>query len=313
MPARPIGTICLTQRAVWYRTYKGDFTNEPFRSLRNHLYDNFAFHEEELRKNWTAKDIADRLNFVYNNLHILYFTTLPDDDIKHWVDGMPPDVAKILVNSDKFIDYGRARGMFHRMFVRGLDEMSADEITAWRQTDPSISTVNPTDYKQDDESAMIAMEILYEGPDVKHLPRLVNSPLHWPLRENRAKRGNKRDREADEEPFINNDEPIDDDGEVDVPPTIGPGPIKKPKVNEGPKEPDASTPADAPSPAEDPNTVNWITITDVNLANHQYITLVIRGDPRVGPNANNYTYRALLFLQHSGTFKKDSPYLPMDL
>jgi hypothetical protein len=289
------GRTYLTCISVLHRTYKGSFSNEPWESLRKYVHDDFAFDKADLAKKWTTKDVADRLNHVYNNLDIPCFATLSEEFINHWVEGLPPKVRKILVKDDKSIEHGRARGMLYRMYVKDLDNMTADDITAWRQADPSI----PPEYKQDNESVKIFMKIFYEGPDAKYLPRLVNSPLHWPLREHRAKYGEKRKRAADEE---ENDEDETDDGQD--PKTTGPNPAKRSKITEDPKATNTSTPDKGPQPAQDPKTVDWLNMTDVNLA--QYITDEVRADSRIGDNPNNYTYRAILFLKHGGTFKDAS-------
>jgi hypothetical protein len=289
----PIGITYHMINSVLHRTYKGTFSNEPTRSLQNYYYnDNFAFNKVDRDERWTAKQIADRLNETYVHLEIPSFVTLSEEDIGYWVSRLPQKVGKILSKADKSIDYGRARGMLHRMYVGELDQMFADDITAWRQADPSI----PTDCKQDNEAAMVVMKMLYEGPDVKHLPWLLESPLHWPLREHRAKNGAKRKRGADEE---DNNEDETDDGQD--PKTTGTNPAKKPKIAEDPKATDTSIPDEASQPAQDPKKVDWLNMTDVTLA--QYITDEVHADSRIGDNPNNYTYRAILFLKHGGTFK----------
>jgi hypothetical protein len=292
----PIGITYHMINSVLHRTYKGTFSNEPTRSLQNYYYnDHFAFNKVDRDERWTAKQIADRLNETYVHLEIPSFVTLSEEDIGYWVSRLPQKVGQILSKADKSIDYGRARGMLHRMYVGELDQMTADDIAAWRQADPSI----PTDCKQDNEAAMVVMKMLYEGPDVKHLPWLLESPLHWPLREHRAKHGAKRKRGADEE---ENNEDETDDGRD--PKTTGTNPAKKPKITEDPKATDTSIPDEASQRAQDPKNVDWLNMTDVNLA--QYITDEVRADSRVGDNPNNYTYRAILFLKHGNTFKDAS-------
>jgi hypothetical protein len=292
-----VGNTYQTVNSVLHRTYKGTFSNEPEKSLRNHHYrDDFAFNKVERDGKWTAKQIADRLNETYVHLEIPFFAALSEEDIGYWVSRLPQKVGKILSKADKSIDYGRARGMLHRMYVGELDQMTADDIAAWRQADPSI----PTECKQHNEAAMVVMKMLYEGPDVKHLPWLLESPLHWPSREYRAKHGEKRKRGADEE---ENDEDESDD--TGLPSPTEAHLAKKPKVTEDPKATDTPTPDEASQPAKkDPKSVDWLNITDVNLA--QYITEEIRTDRRIGNNPNNYSYRAILFVQHGGTFKDAS-------
>jgi hypothetical protein len=291
-----------TINSVMLRTYKHTFSHESIKSLQEEFYnDRFAFSPVEQSENWSAKAIAERLDETYFKLDIPFFAALSEQNVAFWIDRLPTIVRDILLKSDGSIDHGRARGMLYRMYVKELGDMSADEITAWRQADPSI----PIGYEQDNESAMIAMKILYEASDAKHLPWLVNSPLHWPLRENRINHGSgKRKRGMEEERGGG------DRDEVEDPTTTNPKPAKEPKITDGPETPITYPPAADPPPAEDPKTINWLNITDVNLA--KYITPEIRADPRVNTNANNYTYRAILFLQHGGTFKDDSPDLPMD-
>jgi hypothetical protein len=192
-------------------------------------------------------------------------------------------------------------------WVGSFNDMSAQDIAAWAKADPNI----PERYKEDNEATLIRMNILYHGEGTETVRYLRRSPLHWPNRvwraEQAAKRGEKRKRDPD------SSSPDDISGgggrrtrskTAEVALVRKPSLVIKLPVAAPTKLFEASEPTEAPRFTEDLKTINWARITDVDL--EKYLTLAIRKDSRVGIEANKYTYRAILFLQHGGTFKDNS-------
>ncbi|OAL03514.1 hypothetical protein IQ06DRAFT_108331 [Phaeosphaeriaceae sp. SRC1lsM3a] len=294
-----LGLSYPTIRSVMHRTYKGRFDNESYDSLQHHLTDRIAFDPDEYSKDprdgadWTAETLTRRLNETYIDLNVPNFATLSDPDIDLWVERLPPDTWNLLktpgTSTNRPTLYNRARGMLHRMFVGELDEMSPDDITRWRRFDPSIIGHS----KVDNETAMVVMKILYDGDDVQDLPWLRESPLHWPSRRHfRIKHSEKRKRD--------NDKDTDQDHGSKRPKNRHPDPKNGP----GPSTQAGPTSHHEPMDGVLLGSVQWARITDVEL--EKYLTPEVRNDPRIGEKANKYSYRAVLFVNHGGTFKDES-------
>jgi hypothetical protein len=286
-----------SEKAVLHRTYRGPFTNDRHESLESfHSYDMHAFTLDEQRAVWSYKDIVARLNETYFQLEVPLFAALSDAEVVNWVTYLH-DKARAAIpaaSDDNF--HNRARGILYHIFVGDFKDMSPEDLTEWRKADPYLHRSN----KVDNETALVAMNVLYKVEKPNELPYLRESPLHWPLRQHRPRRGRKRGRDDD------------DNGDNDE---SGSGGERKRLKDETQKE-DTTAPrgteptVELPQPMEHNNPtetaklIDWATMSDVDLK--KYLTADVRQDPRIGPNANKYTYRALLFIRHGGTFKSDS-------
>jgi hypothetical protein len=284
------------KRSILYSTYKREtFSKESEETLKiYHQADRNAFTKAERKDvdNWGKKAIEDRLDATYLNLDVPLFAPLIIPRIDAWAERLYPEAHALLTGTTSELLYHRARGLLHRMFVGELDDMSAEDIAEWRANDPSIMAK----YRKSNEAAMIIMKILYEGKDVESVPFLKHSPLHWPDRKERVLEGEKRKRDSD-----------GDDGDE------GGSAPKKSKTNpsdptstaEFEEIPDEDPPASGGvETTTDPKEIDWLTITDVDLK--AYVTEEVKRDRRIGSNPNNYTYRAILLIQHRGSFRNGS-------
>jgi hypothetical protein len=284
-------------RSILHSTYKQKtFGNEDEESLKAYYKaDKNAFNEKdrENAKKWEEKhNIAERLDATYLNLDAPLFATLAFPRMDVWIEKLYDGPRALVIGSTGEVFYERARGLLHRMFVEDLDDMSAEAIAEWREEDYSIVG----NYKQKNELAMIIMKILYEGEDIKSVPFLKHSPLHWPEREQRALRGEKRKRVSD------GDDSDKGGSGTKKAKTTASGSSSKTGSKKTPKK---DSPASGGSvTAKDPREIDWLTITDVDLK--PYVTEEVKHDERVGSNPNNYTYRAILFNQHGGSFRNNS-------
>jgi hypothetical protein len=290
------------KRSILHSTYKQKtFREESEKSLKAYYQaDENAFDEEDRKdkEKWKVKgNIADRLDATYLNLDVPLFPTLTVDRIDEWVERLYPKARALVTETAGELLYHRARGLLHRMFVGELDDMSAEDIAEWRGNDPSIMA----EYKESDESAMIIMKILYEGKDVESVPFLKHSPLHWPDRKKRVLKGEKRKRVSDG----GDSDGGDNDGGGSAPKKSKTKPSDPTSTAEFEEIPDEDLPASGGmGTTTDPKEIDWLTITDVDLK--AYVTEEVKRDRRIGSNPNNYTYRAILLIQHRGSFRNGS-------
>jgi hypothetical protein len=286
--------------AVLHRTYKGSFKGESYESLSGYLGKPQAFHASESGLQLEA--IAERMDEAYYKLETPLFAALTEGQIRLWTMWLLPSMTACMNSADGKLSNDRARGMLYRMFVGEFDDMSEAELTEWRTADPSING----EYETNNETALLYMNTLYRVADAVQVPWLKDSLLHWRPRRHRPSRAEpskrKRKRDVDDD---DKEEDDDEKGKRDAKrpkPQTSKGGVSKPP---GPPESiQASLIIQAPQSIDDQKKTYWAVISEANLKKH--ITDAIRQDHRIDRKANSYTYRAILFLLHGGTFKNDS-------
>lgn len=296
-PMEDLNITFYSEKAVLHRTYRGSFTNERLETLLSiQSYDTHAFTSDEQRAVWNYEDIVARLNETYFQLEVPLFAALADAEVVNWVKYLHHKARAAMPAASDENFHNRARGILYRIFVGDIEDMSPEDLTEWRKADPYLHRSN----KVDNETALVAMNILYKVEKPNELPYLRESPLHWPAREHRPRRGRKRGR--------------DDDNNADNDESNSGG--KRKRLKDETQKEDTTAPRETEptveiphfmehnNPTEAAKLTDWATMSDVDLK--KYLTADVRQDPRVGPNANKYTYRALLFIRHGGTFKSDS-------
>jgi len=261
-----------TSRAVLHSVFKGSFKSEKTAVLRDYLHSH-AFTFAERSQTWTSETIAERLDQTYLDLALPLFASLSNAGVDIWVKNLHPTAMKVVQDAVGVTRYDVARGLLYRMFIGEFADMTDKDVDEWRASDPHMLEAG----KQDLGVARWWLTwYYYQGDAMEKLPYLAESPLHWPPRENREAHGQKRKRHSDEV----------DEGD---------------DTNAG--QP-SSDPNDASNFAQpDPKTIQWAMIDHDTLMKHA--TKEIREDPRIGELSNDYTYRAILFVKHGGTFKDE--------
>ncbi|KAI4647544.1 uncharacterized protein J4E78_008859 [Alternaria triticimaculans] len=261
-----------TSRAVLHSVFKGSFRSENAAVLRDYLHSH-AFTFAERSQTWTSETIAERLDQTYLDLALPLFASLSNAGVDIWVKNLHPTAQKVVQDAVGVTRYDVARGLLYRMFIGEFADMTDRDVDEWRASDPHMLEAG----KQDLGVARWWLTwYYYQGDAMEKLPYLAESPLHWPPREYREVHGQKRKRGGEE---------------VD-----------------GGDDPNAGQPSSGPNDASniaqpDPTTIQWATIDHATLMKHA--TKEIREDPRIGELSNDYTYRAILFVKHGGTFKNE--------
>ncbi|KAI4690449.1 hypothetical protein J4E81_007603 [Alternaria sp. BMP 2799] len=261
-----------TSRAVLHSVFKGSFKSENAAVLRDYLHSH-AFTFPERSQTWTSDTIAERLDQTYLDLALPLFASLSNAGVDVWVKNLHPTAMKVVQDAVGVTRYDVARGLLYRMFIGEFADMTDRDVDEWRASDPHMLEAG----KQDLGVARWWLTwYYYQGDAMEKLPYLAESPLHWPPREHREAHGQKRKRGGEE---------VDEGNEANAgQPSFDPN--------------DASNVAQP-----DPKTIQWATIDHATLMKHA--TKEIREDPRIGELSNDYTYRAILFVKHGGTFKNE--------
>jgi uncharacterized membrane protein YgcG len=192
---RGLGLHTATIRAVLHRTYKGTFSTLPPNSVAglNNL-DSHAFSYAESKESWTVPEIVARLDDTYLTLEIPLFAALTNEQVDHWMQRLVPGIETLFLDNHGDFSYNQARGMLYRMFVGDFADMSYGDLRLWLEADPSFANQEKTNV----ERCRHLLEIMYRVSDEREIPYLRESPLHWPAREHRVKRGHKRKRTGED-------------------------------------------------------------------------------------------------------------------
>ncbi|KAJ4363062.1 hypothetical protein N0V83_010182 [Neocucurbitaria cava] len=265
-----------TIKAVLHRVFKGSFENEPVDSLRTYADSSTFFSPSERaeQRSKPAGELAAWLDTHLLELQIPQFASLSNPQIDNWIVNLHPDAKDVVQDRDGNNLHNRARGMLYRFFVGKIEDMTDKEVDEWRNNDPAMSA----DDKNDTSSARRWLN--YNHETTKPVPYLKDSPLHWPRKEHPLEQGHKRKRSDDD-----NDGNGDNDNDAH-------------QRKKGPKHDDKH--------GKDDDNMNsrsidyWLRVDAETL--NKYVTDDIRNDPRIGEHSNEYTYRAILYVQHGGLF-----------